>query len=267
MVTTINGLLEKMWVDYTTMNPQAKKVYDTLTGEGEKVLNDHIALRTFNDPRVCVDVLAKPILSAGYKEAGKYDFEQKKLKAKHFHHPDENMPKIFISELELQYFSPDFQAEVKKLVDQVKPSDIARFDFMSMGRPWNVSSSTYEKLQKESDYAAWVAAIGYRPNHFTVYINHLKKFNDIKVLNSFLKSKGFKLNDSGGEIKGTPAELLEQSSTLADTVEVEFSDKKIKIPSCYYEFAKRYPGADGKLYQGFIAKSADKIFESTNKGQ
>jgi hypothetical protein len=38
-----------------------------------------------------------------------------------------------------------------------------------------------------------------------------------------------------------------------------------EIPACYYEFAKRYPDADGKLYSGFIAKSADKIFESTDK--
>jgi hypothetical protein len=38
-----------------------------------------------------------------------------------------------------------------------------------------------------------------------------------------------------------------------------------EIPGCYYEFAKRYPDADGKLYSGFIAKSADKIFESTDR--
>jgi hypothetical protein len=36
------------------------------------------------------------------------------------------------------------------------------------------------------------------------------------------------------------------------------------IPSAYYEFARRYPDKDGKLYSGFIAKSADKIFESTD---
>jgi hypothetical protein len=54
---------------------------------------------------------------------------------------------------------------------------------------------------------------------------------------------------------------------LADNIEVEFTDKKLVIPSCYFEFAKRYPLADGNLYQGFVAKSADKIFESTDKGQ
>lgn len=42
--------------------------------------------------------------------------------------------------------------------------------------------------------------------------------------------------------------------------------KTAKIPSCYYEFARRYPDPrTGRVYDGFVAASADKIFESTNK--
>ena len=66
-------------------------------------------------------------------------------------------------------------------------------------------------------------------------------------------------------MKVNPSECLEQSSTLADSIEVELSDKKMQIPSCYFEFAKRYPLESGELYQGFVASSADKIFESTDK--
>jgi hypothetical protein len=40
-----------------------------------------------------------------------------------------------------------------------------------------------------------------------------------------------------------------------------------EIPTCYYEFARRYPLADGRLYQGFVAASADRIFESTHRIQ
>ncbi|MFP5459898.1 MAG: 2-oxoadipate dioxygenase/decarboxylase family protein, partial [Bacteriovoracia bacterium] len=112
-----------------------------------------------------------------------------------------------------------------------------------------------------------VAAFGYRPNHFTVFINALKSFADIQSLNVFLKEQGVKLNASGGEIKGTPAVYLEQSSTLANNIAVTFDDGELTIPACYYEFARRYPLASGELYQGFVAASADKIFESTSKGQ
>jgi hypothetical protein len=97
-----------------------------------------------------------------------------------------------------------------------------------------------------------------------VSINELAKFDDIESVNQALKDAGFALNTSGGEIKGSPEVLLEQSSTLADDSEVEFSDGKMAVPSCFYEFALRYAKPDGELYTGFVAASADKIFESTN---
>ena len=51
---------------------------------------------------------------------------------------------------------------------------------------------------------------------------------------------------------------------MSSLAEVNFKDGKRGIPSCYYEFAKRYSDSSGKLCQGFVAKFADKIFESTN---
>ncbi|MFP5386442.1 MAG: DUF1338 domain-containing protein [Bacteriovoracia bacterium] len=264
---TLPELLDKMWEDYININPLAKKIRDLLTAEGETILNDHIALRTFNHPRVSVDVLARPFLESGYEYKGDYHFPEKKLYAKHFEHKDSSLPKIFISELRLEEFSESLQKTINDLVSQIPAGKENQFDFVSGGRPWKVSAKTYQDLLKESDYAAWVAAFGYRPNHFTVFINNLKKYSEIKDLNEFLKSNGFKLNASGGEIKGSKEVCLEQSSTLANNIEVEFDDGKLSIPACYYEFAKRYPLKNGELYQGFVAASADKIFESTSQGQ
>lgn len=266
-VKTLPELLDKMWQDYIGINPLAKKISDVLTGKGEKIQNDHIALRTFNHKRVGVDVIAKPFLESGYVYKGDYHFSEKKLYAKHYEHPDKTQPKIFISELLLEEFSPALQKAVNELIDQMPAGLENSYDFSSIGRPWNLTSEVYENLMKESEYAAWLSAFGYRPNHFTVFINDLKNFSDITVLNDFLKAEGFKLNGSGGEVKGSKEVCLEQSSTLANNIEVTFNDKKLTIPACYYEFAKRYPMSNGELYQGFVAASADKIFESTNKGQ
>ncbi|WPU66095.1 DUF1338 domain-containing protein [Peredibacter starrii] len=266
-VKTLPALLDKMWQDYIAINPLAKKISDLLVGEGEKILNDHIALRTFNHPRVGVDVMAKPFIEAGYKYSGDYHFPEKKLYAKHYEHPDHTLPKIFISELKLEEFSPELRKTVNSLVDQIPAGAENAYDFVSTGRPWKVTTKIYQDLMKESDYAAWVSAFGYRPNHFTVFINELKKYSDILVLNDHLKAQGFKLNASGGEVKGSKEVCLEQSSTLANNIEVTFDDGKLTIPACYYEFAKRYPMKNGQLYQGFVAASADKIFESTSKGQ
>ena len=266
-VKTLPSLLDKMWQDYIAINPLAKKISDLLIAQGEKIQNDHIALRTFNHPRVGLDVMAKPFLEAGYKYGGDYHFPEKKLYAKHYEHPDHSLPKIFISELKLEEFSTELRKTVNDFVDQIPAGAEHAFDFVSGGRPWKVTTKTYNDLMKESDYAAWVAAFGYRPNHFTVFINELKNFSDITVLNDYLKAQGFKLNASGGEVKGSKEVCLEQSSTLANNIEVTFDDGKLTIPACYYEFAKRYPLKNGQLYQGFVASSADKIFESTRNGQ
>ncbi len=266
-VKTLPSLLDKMWKDYVEINPLAAKISELFIQEGEKIQNDHIALRTFNHPRVSIDVMARPFIEAGYVYGGDYHFPEKKLYAKHFQHPDLSLPKIFISELKLEEFSPVLNQIITRLISEIPTGKELEYDFVSGGRPWKVSKMDYEELMKESDYAAWVSAFGYRPNHFTVFINALKKFSDISFLNEYLKKNGFKLNASGGEVKGSKDVCLEQSSTLANNIEVSFTDGKLTIPACYYEFAKRYPLPDGSLYHGFVAASADKIFESTRQGQ
>lgn len=261
---TINGLLDKMWHDYVLLNPQAQKIVNLIENKGDEVVNDHIALRTFNHPRLSIDKIAAPFLNSGYKECGTYNFEEKKLFAKHYESSDENMPKIFISELLLEEFSDEFNQIVNKVIDQISDEEISRFDFTCTGRNWKLSSNEYEALKSESEYGAWLCAIGFRPNHFTLFINKMQSFSEVSDLNTYLKENGFTLNSSGGEVKGSKEVCLEQSSTMANQIEVEFSDKSMQIPSCYFEFAKRYPLKDGKLYQGFVASSADKIFESTD---
>jgi hypothetical protein len=259
-------IFDRLWKDYTTQNPEAKKVYDLFIAEGEEVLNDHIAFRTFDDPRVNIDVFARPFIEAGYEYRQSYQFEQKHLNAKHFEHKTfRNAPRVFISELITGDFSPYIQDVVKEILSEV-PDELSKSDkLVFAGNIWEQPSyEVYQKLREESEYAAWVYVYGFRANHFTVSINGLKKYNTIEKVNQFLKDNGFLLNDSGGEIKGTPAELLEQSSTKAGFLLVDFVEGTYEIPSCYYEFARRYPDSDGKLYSGFIAKSADKIFESTD---
>jgi hypothetical protein len=59
---------------------------------------------------------------------------------------------------------------------------------------------------------------GFRANHFTINVNALTNSKNLEELNAYLKENNWKMNGSGGEIKGTPEQLLEQSSTLADFV-------------------------------------------------
>ena len=262
----VQEIFDKLWSGYIAQNPEAKSIYDSFTSEGETVENDHIAFRTIYDTRINVDVLARPFMEAGYVQKGYYIFEDKHLTAKHYEHKsDPSAPRVFISQLMTEHFSSELQSILKQCAARV-PDELAFGDeLIFAGNVWGPPSyETYEMLRKESEYAAWLYVYGFVTNHFTVSINSLKKTETILKVNQFLKDKGFKLNSSGGEVKGTPEELLEQSSTKAGILPIDFVEGTFEIPSCYYEFAYRYPDTDGKLYSGFIAKSADKIFESTD---
>lgn len=261
----IQSLLKAMWTDYCDLNPAAKRIYELFSAEGEIIQNDHIALRTFRHPRLGLETLAKPFKAMGYQEKKDYHFEQKKLYAKHYEHPSPSAPKIFISELLMDQFSDKAQSLLNGMIEQITPEQLADPAFSCVGRPWQCSYKTYTTLAAESEYAAWVAAIGFRPNHFTVFVNAMKTYDTLEKINQFLVKNGYPLNVSGGAIKGSKEELLEQSSTMAELIEVSFTDGQFKVPGCYYEFARRYKDAAGNLYQGFVAASADKIFESTDR--
>ncbi|MFH4804079.1 DUF1338 domain-containing protein [Vibrio diabolicus] len=261
---TPDVLFESLWQDYIQrLCPSAAKVHQLLQ-EDEPLINDHIALRTFNIAPLGIETLAKPFVAIGYQACGDYVFESKKLVAKHYEHPDPKQPKVFISELKVEECSPELQEIVKKLVAQVDAGKLNDSAFLHGGRLWDLSFADYQTLAKESEYASWLAAHGYGANHFTVSVNQLNEYEEVKQVNDYLRTAGFTINENGGEVKGTPEVLLEQSSTMADKVAVRFIEGTEIIPGGFYEFAKRYPMENGELYPGFVAASADKIFESTN---
>ena len=261
---TTSELLDALWRDYTASTPQAGRIHRLLLERGDVVHNDHVALRTYDAPGIGIDALAKPFEQCGWKPREHYRFDEKHLRARYWQHDDPNLPKIFISELVLAEMSPGLQTVVRGLVDQLPPDFGNRPDLPWAGRPWQVTHAEYKQLLAESEYAAWVAAFGFRVNHFTVDVGALSSFPDLQALVAFLEEHAFVMSSSGGVIKGSAAERLEQASTRADAIEVSFSDATVKIPSCYYEFALRYTLPSGEVFQGFVPASADKIFESTD---
>jgi hypothetical protein len=271
MHTHLDTLFAHLWQDYIAITPSAEKVHRLIgglesahLGEPANLINDHIALRTFGLDKINLEKLAAHFLALGYQEKGQYDFAQKKLRAKHYEHADTNQPKVFISELMVEQMPEAVQHIITKLTANITDDAAQQDDFLYSGTHWQVSLEDYETLAEHSEYAAWMSVWGFRANHFTVSLNHMQSITSLAELNKQLKTSGFVLNESGGEIKGGPEVLLAQSSTMADKIEVQFSDSKKQVPSCFYEFAQRYATRSGDLYQGFVAASADKIFESTN---
>jgi hypothetical protein len=259
---TADEIFTQLWQTYCTINPEVQEINDIFK-ESDEFRNDHIALRTFAHPKINIDVLAKVFTKNGYQKYGEYHSSAKKLDACHFEHPSH--PKVFISEFDISSLSDESQEIAISAIESIPDNVLEADNLVSSGRHWGATYANCQKLLSESEYAAWVYAFGFTANHFTVFVNDLKSLDgDILKVNQLVKDNGFKLNSQGGEVKGSKAELLEQSSTMARKVKVEFDDRSALIPGCYYEFAKRHLKQNGDLFHGFVTNSADKIFESTN---
>jgi hypothetical protein len=266
MTDGIESILDRLWSDYTHINPQAQRIRQLLVDRGDRVINDHVALRTLRHPRLGIDTTARLFEQHGYRARGEYDFPEQRLYARHYEHDDPALPKVFISELKLEECSRGLRDMVDSMMRQVSPAELPEDAFVLGGCLWyRVLEDTYETLQQESAYAAWVAAFGFRANHFTVSVNDLASFDSLAALNDFLKQQGFVLDDADGEIKGSPADHLQWSSTRAQPCEVRFADGTVAIPGAGYGFAYRYPLPGGERFSGFVAQAADRVFESTDR--
>lgn len=274
-------LLANLWKSYTSVTPKAAKIHLLLSEEKQlNVVNDHIAFRTISHPTVGLQALGSLFEQLGFVARGDYVFEDKHLTAKHYeyaHNTSDSVPapKIFISQLELDQMSPFVKDTLLKQIEKIPTKVTECWDILTYGAPEGAPDyAIYEKLLEESEYAAWFYVYGYVPNHFTISVNHLWRLNDpekksftLPELNDLIEKQEHPLSRPNGQsIQGTPENLLQQSSTLAEPREVEFSDGVVRtIPSCYYEFAYRYEDPKTRdLYQGFVTKNADKLFESTN---
>lgn len=289
----LDGLMRR----YSEQVPDVARVVsclveDRLIASAAEIENDHIAFRTMGVPNLGIASFEKIFLHLGYQKRDPYFFAEKRLNAFWYSPPEDSFPRIFVSELRIGDLSPEAQSIIRSYTDVVKADPADSLDLNNgceidafLHRPlWRVPTlQDYERLERESEYAAWVIYNRYYLNHFTVSIHNLPRHRTIDEFNAYLESHGFKLNSAGGKAKRSPDGLLNQSSTVAALVEAEFSDGqggtvKRMISGSYVEFAERkvLPQfaalSETEIKRthrrdGFEAQNADKIFESTYSAQ
>lgn len=288
------SVLGSMETVYLNRNPTAKAVLELVHSSGnDKICYDHLAFRTFGVNGHGIDSMAEMFLDFGYTQKDELRFPAKKLKAYWFSPPttssDEGsgmngpLPRVFISELLVDQMSSEAQEIIRKYTgmsgEGKKYAALASaFGSLTWGKPLY---SEFQRLARESEYAAWTLVNGYALNHVTISVHRLKKshLRSINNLNQFIEENGFKLNSEGGTLKVSPDGFLLQSSTVADSMPFHFSDGTIdSVPCSYIEFAERLvlpqyknlPDEQVKEFHrrdGFEVGNADKIFESTSKEQ
>ncbi|OIW04733.1 hypothetical protein TanjilG_08616 [Lupinus angustifolius] len=279
---------------YLNRNPTAKAILDLVhSAENNSLCYDHLAFRTFGVNGYGIDSMASYFLDYGYTQQDELRFPGKKLRALWFSPPDDSLagtgsgingplPRIFISELLVDQMSPKTQDIIKKYTGSSGKGNKYAALASSLGLlTWEKPLySEFQQLASESEYAAWTLVNGHALNHVTISTHRLKThLRDITKLNQFIEENGFRLNSEGGVLKVSPDGLLQQSSTVADSVSFQFADGPTEsVPCSYIEFAERLvlpqfknlPDTEVKEFHrrdGFEVASADKIFESTSKEQ
>jgi hypothetical protein len=255
--------------------------------------NDHIAFRTMGVPHLGIASFEKIFMHYGYTKRDFLRFDGKKLDAYWYAPPVARYPRIFISELCVDELSDEAQRIIHSYTDEVTSDPVdslnledgAAVDQFLHSPLWRTPTwEDYQRLADESEYAAWVIYNRYYLNHFTVSVHNLPaQYATVEQFNEFLKSHGFKLNNSGGEVKISGDGLLLQSSTVAEMVDATFplaagGETTQQIAGSYVEFAERrvlpqfatLPESEVRREHrrdGFETANADKIFESTFRDQ
>lgn len=252
--------------DFTRLAPTASKVRQALVDAGEQVVDDHVAFRTFDRGPLGPHALERPLLELGYECIAPHQFPDKHLRARgHVRSTDPDAPRIFVSELLVGELSLPARSLVDRLVGDIPSTVRADHDVFTAGRLWApLSHRQYLRLREESEYAAWGAAHGMHANHFTIQVNRLSRpLRSVEDVLRFVEDPGLRVNDSGGRVKGAPQVLLEQGSTMVDAGPVRFADGTHLVPGGFYELALRHEITPGRLFPGFVAANADRIFELT----
>ena len=292
------ALLNRLWAGYLKRVSYAREYQQLINKKGGKVVNDHLAFRTFNthtgEQPEGIRAIKHIITCLGYFPVNKYEFKKKKLKAVHFEHPHTLLPKIFVSQLEVEqlpvwaqqviknvvkdtpYLLSDHsiellatlkeKGELTRLAGEALIQDLEQF----FRRPWNVpQKSDVLNINDVSQYAAWVLLHGNSVNHFAAFINyqHVSEWPDLESTSRAMAAAGIPMKEL---IEGEKGGKLQQTATLSvkEDVDVMGDDgvEKMSWTYAYYELAERgleMVNGEEKLFSGFLESQARHLFDMT----
>src|SRR6478672_5709479 len=107
-------LFDRLWDRYRQRVSYVQTYEKVIQQAKATFVNDHIAFRTFatQQPLAGIASISRVFEALGYRAAGSYHFDDKQLSAIHFQHPNQQFPKLFISELRV----PELPAEARSII-------------------------------------------------------------------------------------------------------------------------------------------------------
>lgn len=275
--------------------PEGKAYTEDAVASGRRVFFDHGAVRSVklaaNGQLPCGEAAITRFLAPlGYRLNENYPLPRLKMMGRAYLHADlpEDIPQFFVSELEVERFSPEFQAAVGRVVaSSVDPLDARDLELLKeletqrslpladavallqslvrcFARQHEVPAlDDYELLLKESQEMAWIATEGNAFNHVT------DRVPDLHALSAEQQQLGRSIKPAIEEAaRGT----MRQTAYRAAQVERVFRTANgcvvRRVPGSFYEFISRdrVRNADGEevLDLGFDSSNATAIFKMTS---
>ncbi|HPE75683.1 MAG TPA: DUF1338 family protein [Draconibacterium sp.] len=291
-------LFEKLWEQFAVRVPYAQQYADLVVEKGGKVVIDHVAFRTFNahtgEQPEGIRAIKHILNFLGYIPVSKYKFPKKKINSTHFEHPDETLPKVFVSQLEVIdlpvwaqnivnetvhntfYLLNDKSLELLAIVKENGSLPVEAADFLVndlvqyFRRPWNIPlKDEVLKMNDISQFGAWVLIHGNSVNHFAASVNNqdVKEWANFETTVDALVSAGIPVKKV---FEGDYGSKLRQTTTPATKEEVDVKGEngfeKMVWTYAYFELAERnYIGTDGlqKLFSGFLTGPENLLFDLT----
>lgn len=291
-------LFDRLWQDYRRRVPYAERYVQLVAERGGRVVNDHIAFRSLNVELPMqpagIEALRRIFTTLGYRVAGNYDFPDTHLTAIHLLHEDPWMPKLFMSQLEVDRLAPEIAGQIREAALAAQPgyrypdeiitalaedrldtrhlTDAVDRLVKVFRRPWSPPPrATVLAANAASQYAAWTLLHGNSINHFTAWINEqaVAEWPDIETTMAALKAAGIPIKST---IEGERGTKLRQSATAAAdgdfaVCEPDGSEATLHWSYAYYELAERGQIKDesGALvpFTGFLGAQTTGLFEMT----
>ena len=168
--STLDTILNGLFKTYFERVPDVKKITNAMIKKGwvssqEDIINDHVAFRTLGVKNLGIASFEKIFLAHGYQKKEFYSFEAKKLNAYWYAPPNENQPRIFISELRVEELSKEAQDIIYKYTENITTDPV---DLLDLNTPkqvveffekplWKLPTlSDYNTLLNESEYLSLI---------------------------------------------------------------------------------------------------------------
>lgn len=290
------SLVNHLWSTYCTTTPQFQQIVNALSLE--KVPLDHIACIDLPSEHTGIPTMTALLSLIGFEKQGagylpskQNDFIWVAEEGAHKMLARQVLPQIVVADFRLNELPNKVRTIIEKYAHQSKSvpfedikialyqaqhGDMKALDWVKrfyatyfQGRNWSLPTlSEFHTVHAFNELLAWVLIFGRKPNHFTLPIHLLDRFENFDAFITFIEtSVKLPLNTQGGRIKGDRSLGILQSATQGTPQRIELTDGYVDLPVDFVEFVWRFsndphPQYWGDYFTGFIANQANDIIQS-----